>query len=127
MFLSFCVLVDFFRFFKQFGFWGILGQSGNHASRLIRDVWSQGVSLILAYFLMFLSFSVFDDFFCFSINSGFWVFLVHPTLLSVLLSALVEICFVSRMRDFWLIIGFGTRAEPVSVVVKIERRGKWCF
>ena len=28
------------------------------------------------------------------------VFLVHPTVVSVLLSALVERCFVSRMRDF---------------------------
>ena len=31
---------------------------------------------------------------------GFWVFLVHPTVVSVLLSASVERCFVSCMRDF---------------------------
>ena len=31
---------------------------------------------------------------------GFWVFLVHPTVVLVLLSASVERCFVSRMRDF---------------------------
>ena len=31
---------------------------------------------------------------------GFWVFLVHPTVVSVLLSASVERCFVSRMWDF---------------------------
>ena len=33
-------------------------------------------------------------------KNGFWVFLVHPTVVSVLLSASVERCFVSRMRDF---------------------------
>ena len=41
-----------------------------------------------------------DDFFCFSKNLGFRIFLVHPTVVSVLLSASVERCFVSRMRDF---------------------------
>ena len=41
-----------------------------------------------------------DDFFRFSKKLGFWVFLVHPTVVLVLLSALVERCFVSRMRDF---------------------------
>ena len=34
----------------EFGFWGILGQPGNHTSQWIRDLWSKGVSLILAYF-----------------------------------------------------------------------------
>ena len=42
-----------------------------------------------------------DDFFRFSKKLGFWVFLVHPTAVSVLLSALVERFFVSRMRDFF--------------------------
>ena len=42
-----------------------------------------------------------DDFLRFSKNLGFWVFLVHPTEVSVLLSASVERCFVSRMRDFF--------------------------
>ena len=49
---------------------------------------------------MFLSFYVLDDFFRFSKKLSFWVFLVHPTVVSVLLSASVERCFVSRMRDF---------------------------
>ena len=38
-------------------------------------------------------------FFRFSYNSGFRVFLVHPNVVSVLLSTLVERCFVSHMRD----------------------------
>ena len=37
----------------------------------------------------------------FSKKLGFWVFLVHPTVVSVLLSASVERCFVSRMWDFY--------------------------
>ena len=41
-----------------------------------------------------------DDFFRFSKKIGFGVFLVHPTVVSVLLSASVERFFVSRMRDF---------------------------
>ena len=59
-------------------FWGILGPPGNHTSQWIRDLWSKGVLLILAYFYTFLSFCVLDDFFCFSQKSGFWVFLVRP-------------------------------------------------
>ena len=39
-------------------------------------------------------------FFRFSKKLGFRLFLVHPTVVSVLLSASVERCFVSRMRDF---------------------------
>ena len=35
----------------------------------------------------------------FSNKLGFWVF--YPTVVSVLLSASVERCFVSRMRDFF--------------------------
>ena len=31
---------------------------------------------------------------------GFKLFLVHPTMVSVLLSASVETCFVSHMQDF---------------------------
>ena len=64
---------------------------GNHASQWLRDLWSKSVSLILSYFLMFLSFSVFGDFFRFSKKSGFWVFLVYPPMASVL---------QSRLRDF---------------------------
>ena len=37
----------------------------------------------------------------FFLNLGFRLFLVHPTVVSVLLSASVERCFVSRMRDFF--------------------------
>ena len=48
----------------------------------------------------FLRFYILDDFFCFSKKLGFWVFSVHPTVVSVLLSTSVERCFVSRMRDF---------------------------
>ena len=33
-------------------------------------------------------------------DAGLGVFLVHPPMASVLLSASVERCFVSRMRDF---------------------------
>ena len=45
-----CFRWFFFRFFKQFGFWGILGPPGIHASQWIRDLWSKGLSLILSYF-----------------------------------------------------------------------------
>ena len=51
--------------------------------------------------LDFLRFSVFGDFFRFSRKLGFGVFLVHPPMASVLLSASVERCFVPRMRDFF--------------------------
>ena len=44
---------------------------------------------------------VLNDFFPFSKQFGFRVFLVHPTMVSVLLSASVERCFVSRMRGFF--------------------------
>ena len=49
-----------------------------------------------------------DDFFRFSKKLGFWVFLVHPTVVLVLLSASVERFFVSRMRDFFP-IGMATQ------------------
>ena len=39
---------------------------GNHASRWIRDLWSKGISLILAYLQTFLSFVVLYYFFRFS-------------------------------------------------------------
>ena len=46
--------------------------------------------------------------------SGFWVFLVHPPMASVLLSASVERCFVSRMRDFFLyIIAIGQQVKNI--------------
>ena len=69
MFLSFCVLEDFFPFFKIIWFLGILGPPGNHASQWIRDRWSKGVSQILAYLKFF---GIFDDFFIFSKKIGFW-------------------------------------------------------
>ena len=52
-------------------------------------------------FLDIFEFCVLDDFFRFSKKSGFGVFLVYPPMASVLLSASVERCFVSRMRDFF--------------------------
>ena len=54
----------------------------------------------LGMFLDFLNISVLDDFFRFSKKLGFGVFLVHLPMASVLLSASVERCFVSRTRDF---------------------------
>ena len=54
-----------------FCFFCLTKQGGHHASRWIRDFGSKGLSLIFAYFYMFLSFCVLDDFFCFSNNSGF--------------------------------------------------------
>ena len=103
MFLSFWVLNDFFRFSKFVGFRLFLvhpTHGGNHASRWIRDLWLKGISLILAYLETFLSFCVLDDFFRFSKKLDFRQFLVHPIVVLVLLSASVERCFVSRMRDF---------------------------
>ena len=44
-------------------------------------------------------FFVLDDFLRLK-KMGFWVFLVHPTVVSVLLSASTERFFVSRLRDF---------------------------
>ena len=49
-------------------------------------------------------FLVLYDFFLFSKKLGFGVFLVHPPMALVLLSASVERCFVSRMRDFSFLI-----------------------
>ena len=50
---------------------------GNHTSQWIRDLWSKGISLILAYLQRFLSFCVLNDIFRFSKKSGFLLFLVH--------------------------------------------------
>ena len=47
-----------------------------------------------------LSFSVLDNYFLFKFFFGFCVFLVHPIVVSVLLSASAERFDVSRMRDF---------------------------
>ena len=68
-----------FPFFKKIRFLGILGPPGNHASRWIRDLWSKGVSLILAYFKTFLSFCVLDDFFSVFKKIGFWGILGLPS------------------------------------------------
>ena len=46
----------------------------------------------------------FELFFPFLIFFGFCVFLVHPTVVSVLVSASVEIFDVSCMRDFLFIL-----------------------
>ena len=69
---NFGISIDIFEFFKKIWFLGILGPPRNHASRWIRDLWSKGMSLILAYFQMFLSFCVLDDFFPFFKKIGFW-------------------------------------------------------
>ena len=49
---------------------------------------------------------------------GFGVFLVHPTVVSVLLSASVERCFVSRRRDFF--DGKGDIESPNSFYGRAE-------
>ena len=57
---------------------------------------------------------------------GFWVFLVHPTVVSVLLSASVERCFVSRVRDFFL-EGFLRKIEirvSTSALCGGKKRGR---
>ena len=64
-FEHFCLEVVYNRQTKKMYFfcWFYLT---NHSSRGIKDLWSKGVSLILAYFYTFLSFYNFDDFFRFS-------------------------------------------------------------
>ena len=56
----------FFLFFKQFGYWGILGPPGNHASGWIRDLWLKGVLLILAEFRIT------------PVNSGYYTLQIYP-------------------------------------------------
>ena len=76
-------------------------------------------------FLDVFEFCVLDDFFRSSKKSFFWVFLVHPTVVSVLLSASVERCFVSRMRDFLkLRLNFWNMAE-ISIDGWILITGKY--
>ena len=70
----------------------------------------------------FWGFCVLDDFFSFSKKFGFRVFLVHPTVVSVLLSASVERCLVSRMRDF-----FYTREATYSQSLKPFILKCYCF
>ena len=67
---NFVIFLNVFEFLR-FGFLGILGAPGKHASRWIRDLWSKGVLLILAYLQIFLSFCDLDHFFRFSKKSGF--------------------------------------------------------
>ena len=55
-------------------------------------------------FLDFFEFLRFGSFFRFSKKLGFWVFLVRPTVVSMLLSASVERCFVSLMWDFYHLV-----------------------
>ena len=49
---------------------------------------------------------------------GFRLFWVHPTVVSVLLSASVERCFVSRMRDFYF--GIVIMWDGWTVVANVE-------
>jgi hypothetical protein len=68
----------FFSFFKKIVLFGILGPLGNHASRWIRNLWSKGVTIILAYFLMFFEFLHFEWFFPFFPKIGFLGILGPP-------------------------------------------------
>ena len=63
--------------------------------RVYRYFWH--ISRHFCFFLFWIIFSVLNFF-------GFCVFLVHPTVASLLLSASVKRFDVSRMRDFYLII-----------------------
>ena len=83
------------------GWFWLTKHGGNHASRWIRDLWSKGILLILGIFLDVFEFLRFGWLFLFSKNVGFGVFFIHPTVKSVLLSASVERCLVSRMWDFF--------------------------
>ena len=139
--LTFFLVFAFWMIFSIFfliRFFEILGPPGNHASQWIRDLWSKGILLILAYFYTFLVFAFWMIFFRFSKISGFGVFLVHRTVVSVLLSASVKRCFVSRMQDFLLLLtklGFTSlfflRAVfyhmHLKKIVKIKiMKGEWC-
>ena len=56
---------------------------------------------------------------------GFGVFLVHPTMVSVLVSTTVERCFVSPMRDFFLL---KSKIAKTQIVMKLKtQRGIACF
>ena len=92
-----------FSAFKKIEFLGILGPPGNHASPWIRDLWSKGISLIFGIFLDIFEFLLLDDFFRFSKKWVFGYVLVHPTVVSVLLSASVKRYFVSCIRDFFFL------------------------
>ena len=63
---------------------------------------------VIANFVIFLHVSEFLRFwwifFVFQKKLGYLVFLVHPPMALVLLSASIKRCFVSRMRDFWYIL-----------------------
>ena len=78
-------------FFKIIGFWGILGPSRNYAYDERPLV--KGPITNFGIFLDFLSFFSSDDFFpFFKKKYGFLALLVHPTVVSVLLSALSTVC-----------------------------------
>ena len=98
-FLSFCVFDDFFRLKKKWVFGYSLSTPKPRYAMDQRPL-VEGRIANFGIFLDFSSFRVLDDFFHFSKKLGFGVFLVHPPMASVLLSASVERCFVSRERDF---------------------------
>ena len=69
---------------------------------------------------------------------GFWVFLVHPPMASVLWSASVKRCFVSRMRDFlktvlycfgpyWLFLTVFHTSARGSIVGRMQHFLMWIF
>ena len=71
---------------------------------------------------MFLSFCILDEFFQFSKKSGFGVFLIHPTMVSVLLFASVERCFVSCMQDFFKSPFIMSNTKDIIVLVCGDKR-----
>ena len=111
----------------------VLGYSwstGNRASRWIRDLWSKGVSIILAYFETFLTFCVLDDFFSFVFLIGFRVLLVHHIVVSVLLSAsaLSPVCgfflkvFMTPSCTYTLTCTRPTQHAPQAISTNLEHQ-----
>ena len=53
---------------------------------------------------------------------GFGIFLVHPPMALVLLSASVERCFVSRMRDFFFLI-YPITSPELKLLIRSDIKG----
>ena len=92
MFLSFCILDDFSFFQKKWVLEYSLFNKTWWKPRFLMDQRPlvKGRTANFVIFLDVSEFLRFCDFFCFSKKLGFWVFLVHPSMASVLLSASVE-------------------------------------
>ena len=78
-----------------------------------------GISLDIFEFLRF------GWFFAFKKKEGFWVFLVHPTVVLMLLSASVERCIVSHMRDFCMVYLFSQVFFFKSTKPFISKKRHW--